>query len=263
MAAQYEFLLDQIFNDFEIKKLNKNKYVNVIFEKLFLLKSRFVSVTSQRNAILQKFTIKFLKIYHSNEVGYDSKLDNLPGTISLNGYFQSWKYADYLIRKNSFKISSHNLCNWYFKMKKYAEIVKPVVLHVRRGDYELVADKFGLLSQEYYLKALNFLPDHLKKREIWVFSNEIRIAKEMFSGNSQYNFKFIESEKSLTPVETLLLMLQGHAHIIANSTFSYWGAYLSQNSEVIIAPTKWFQNMNDPKDLLPPNWLRVQSFWEN
>jgi hypothetical protein len=263
MAAQYGFLLDQIFNDFEIKKVYKNKYLNAIFEKLFVFKGRVVSTASQRSAILQKFTIRFLKIYHSNEVGYDSKLETLPSTISLNGYFQSWKYADYLIRKNSFELSSHNLSNWYFKMKKDAEIVKPVVLHVRRGDYKLVADKFGLLSKEYYLNALSFLPGHLKKREIWVFSNEIHLAKAMLSENGQYNFKFIESEKSSTPVEALLLMLQGHAHIIANSTFSYWGAYLSQNSEVIIAPTKWFQNMNDPKDLLPPNWLRVQSVWEN
>jgi hypothetical protein len=222
-----------------------------------------VSAVSRRSAILQKLVIKFFKTYHSNEVGYDSNLENLPGAISLNGYFQTWKYADFLIRKNNFEISTYNLSNWYFKMKKDAEVVKPVILHVRRGDYKLVADKFGLLSKEYYLNALNFLPGHLKMREIWVFSNEIHLAKAMFSESGQYNFKFIELETSSSPVEALLLMLQGQAHIIANSTFSYWGAYLSQNSEVIIAPTKWFQNMNDPKDLLPPNWLRVQSVWEN
>ena len=60
----------------------KNKYIKVIFEKFFIFKGRVVSAVSRRSAILQKLAIKFFKTYHSNEVGYDSNLETLPGAIS-------------------------------------------------------------------------------------------------------------------------------------------------------------------------------------
>ena len=84
----------------------------------------------------------------------------------------------------------------------------------------------------------------------------------MFKNYVRREVKFISMPLTSNPAEVMYLMSLGSGHIIANSTFSYWGAYLSKKSQIIIAPSKWFKGWEDPKDLINPKWVRVQSEWE-
>ena len=63
--------------------------------------------------------------------------------------------------------------------------------------------------------------------------------------------------------EALILMSKARNFIIANSTFSWWAAMLSNSKGVVVAPEKWYRNMDDPNDLLPHEWCTIPSYWEN
>jgi hypothetical protein len=69
---------------------------------------------------------------------------------------------------------------------------------------------------------------------------------------------FVVPDKDISPSETLELMRYGRAYVIANSSFSWWGAYLRMNHRAsVYAPKKWFKGMEDPADLIPPDWRIV------
>ena len=75
-------------------------------------------------------------------------------------------------------------------------------------------------------------------------------------------FRIVEPPANSDPVESLMLMSKA-AHIaISNSTFSWWAATFSGDDSTVYAPTKWFEQREDPKDLYPDNWVKIQSEWE-
>ena len=258
--TNHGYYLNLLFKDFdEVSLPNETSFIG----KILSFKERVLSYLLRRKNLARTFVFKFFKIYFSDEIGFDEHLIRINSPVSLRGYFQTWKFAAYLKEINKLVPELSNTSGWFEEMKSLAKEVSPVILHIRRGDYRLMAKDFGLLSKIYYLNAINSLPCHLKEREIWVFSNEIQFAEEMFKSETNHNFRFITPPDELNPAESLMLMAQGVAHIIANSTFSYWGSYLSETSEITIAPTKWFRSLEDPKDLYDPKWILVESVWED
>jgi len=190
-------------------------------------------------------------------LGYDL-IGTLTGNTLLIGYFQSYKWAD------EEKIKSKIL---NIKLKKYSKefaflhnkilLDNPTIVHVRRGDY-LQEDNFGVLSESYYRLALTQLSRETAVKKIWLFTDSqeevISVIPEDFRSKT-----FVVPNSRLSPSETLELMRYGSSYIIANSSFSWWGAYLRKNQLTsVYAPLKWFKGMNDPSELLPPDWRIVQ-----
>ena len=194
-----------------------------------------------------------------------------PDNISLYGFFQSWRYFANIqdeIRKDfTFHDDILNPC------KEMVESVEePIMLHVRRGDPNLTDPRGFKWSYtqcssqhppqpiEYYEKALAEFPED---QPVIVFSDSIDWVKEQefFSGD-----RFLHSEPddkyadgSFTPYTDLCLMsLCSHA-IIANSSMSWWGAWLQTNpNKKVIAPKMWFgpdYKDKDTSDLYYPNWI--------
>ena len=145
---------------------------------------------------------------------------------------------------------------------------KPTVsLHIRRGDYTLPQNQtLCELKNDYYLKALKkFKP--IKDYIFLVFSNDIKYAKTQLEGDNMWfvepegidSYSYTSSEKE----DLALLSLCDH-HIIANSTYSWWGAYLSKSStKKIICPTNWV-NFNSHStwmngEYFPKNWINVDN----
>ena len=143
---------------------------------------------------------------------------------------------------------------------------KPTVsIHIRRGDYTLPQNQpLNIITQDYYFKAIteNFKP--IKDYIFLVFSNDIKYAKNMLEGD---NIWFVEPEGldsySYTSSEKddLALLSLCDNHIITNSTYSWWGAYLSKSkNKKIICPTNWlagpsFMNGNH----FPPSWINIDN----
>lgn len=163
----------------------------------------------------------------------------------FTGYLQSEKYfADRTIKfKQPTAMSTRMFLKWFLGQKK-----ETVAVHVRRGDY-VGNPYYHQLPYTYFLEVLEKkIPDLLSKR-IMVFSDDIEYCKSVFPKN----FLFMAGN---TEIEDLFLMSLCDYHVLSNSTFSWWGAYLS-NSKRIICPDKYFAGnglKNDTKDFWPDNW---------
>jgi hypothetical protein len=180
----------------------------------------------------------------------ETLFNNCPDTVSLYGFFQTEKYFKHiedLIRKDfTFKKKISDEC------KEIVEEVfdqDPIALHIRRGDFLINSENHHNLSLDWYEKALKkFDPD----REVIIFSDDIfwASAQELFRPD-----RFIISDGN-SSYHDMFMMTQCSDFIIANSTFSWWGAWLA-NTGRVIAPSKWFGPNNahlDIKDLYCKHW---------
>ena len=180
-------------------------------------------------------------------------LDNCPDNVSLVGYFQSEKYFKHIeddIRK-LFGPKEAALSCWASTQHLFDN---PVALHIRRGDFLINSVHHHNLSMKYYEKALNQFDSD---RQVIIFSDDTDWCKAQ---------PLFESDRFLVcegggPYTDLYLMSQCDDFIIANSTFSWWGAWLSYNKEkVVVYPDKWFGPNNIDKstaDLFPPEWRMI------
>ena len=128
-----------------------------------------------------------------------------------------------------------------------------VSIHVRRGDYlkHKNLQTHGLCSLDYYKKAIDYLLDQKSNLNFFVFSDDLEWCKN--------NFDFVQNifycEGS--PIEDFILMSSCKYNIIANSSFSWWSAFLNQNqNKIIIYPNNWFVN-NDLKIYTPEDWIMI------
>ena len=172
-----------------------------------------------------------------------------PDDVDLYGYFQSEKYfkniENVIRREFTFRARIDTMCSHYMKNKFSGSEV--ISLHVRRGDY-LTDPNFQVLEVEgYYWDAITSLPDC----KILVFSDDVEWAESKFTS------KHCIISKTKNQFIDLCLMTKCDYHIIANSSYSWWGAWLSKSKQVV-APRKWFAgdfaNWNT-KDLYLPDWI--------
>ena len=184
------------------------------------------------------------------------QITNTDNSIKLDGYFQSEKYFSDFSEEIK-KLFSIDQQTENFLQQKYKNIIdnsKTCSIHVRRGDYLNVGDYHPTQTQEYYNKAINFFD---KEETIFViFSDDINWCKQTFE--SLPNKIFIEGNKDF---QDLYLMSKCANNIIANSSFSWWGAWLNQNkNKKVIAPKKWFgpalENHNT-HDLYLEEWITI------
>ncbi len=181
-----------------------------------------------------------------NEFGYGDVI--LPKqNIALGGYFQSYKYFQKYKSEILDLFSPPDEIIDHIRLN-YPNLGNTVALHVRRGNYVNLQDHHHNLSVEYYKNAISYFPDS----KFLVFSDDLDWCKSQFVGDQ---FIFVEEDD----VISLYLMSHCEHNIIANSTFSWWGAWLNQSpNKVVIYPNKWFGPKNsDFKtwDLFPPEWI--------
>ncbi len=199
-------------------------------------------------------------ISHIQEHGFNhTKLVlNKDINYKLFGYFQSEKYFKHHRGHilNVFTLGD----NYLSKLEeKYSDILEnSCSLHIRRGDYIGLQDHHTLVGVEYYKKALhNIYGDDLSKVNILVFSDDIRWCKESLQIPNT-NIHFIANN---IDIMDLYLMSLCTNNIIANSSFSWWGAWLNQNEDKkVVAPKNWFGPHNShlpTKDLLCEDWIII------
>lgn len=183
---------------------------------------------------------------------FDEELfNNCPDDIDLFGYYQTEKYFKHIekeIREDfSFNLNLYNDCKSFFDSLNSESIS----LHIRRGDY-LSNPNHPVQSIEYYENALELLPSDIP---VLIFSDDFNWCskQDIFSDE-----RFMISENSSVDSD-LCMMSMCDYHIIANSSFSWWGAWLA-NSEKVIAPKKWFDGScihKDVKDMKFGNWIDI------
>lgn len=135
----------------------------------------------------------------------------------------------------------------------------PVSVHIRRGDYvsiQKVATVHGALSLEYYQNAMKEMLRKIPNAHFFVFSDDIDWAKQNFP--KEYPLTFVSSP-DIPDYEEMTLMSKCFHHIVANSTFSWWGAWLNKRDDkIVIAPKQWYNDTTkNVSDLVPTTWIRI------
>src|SRR5271169_1652473 len=183
-----------------------------------------------------------------------------PQDCYLVGYWQSEKYFQdmaSIIREDfTFRtpMSSQNE-----QVAEKMRLGNTVSLHVRRGDYAnnpKTKATHGLCSLEYYQAAIQYVSERVEQPHFFIFSDDMAWVKD----NLKLDFprEYVEHNVGGESYNDMRLMSLCQHHIIANSSFSWWGAWLnSRPNKMVIAPQKWFENDNTNQDLYPHGWVKL------
>jgi hypothetical protein len=186
----------------------------------------------------------------------------IPDGVFLSGYWQSEKYfsdAIGVIRDTfAFRRPPSGLNN-SLATQIAAQNATAISLHVRRGDYvhkAAVSQTHGSCSLSYYDAAVRHMASHVKTPHFYVFSDDTDWVRANL--NMPFPHVFVEHNRGSASYEDMRLMSLCRHHIIANSSFSWWGAWLNADPEkIVVAPDKWFNNENVVEDLFLSDWVRL------
>lgn len=187
---------------------------------------------------------------------YWQGFEDLSAETYLSGYWQSERYfisADDIIRKDfrfSTPLSAENL-----ELADNISNSDSISLHVRRGDY-VNNSAYASCSLDYYKSAIEYLTKQLESSTFFIFSDDINWVKENLK--LEHPHIYIDNNQGDQSYNDMRLMSLCKHNIIANSSFSWWGAWLNANeAKTVIAPKKWFNTDLNSKDLIPANWVRL------
>lgn len=211
--------------------------------------------------IEKKITNKFIpnsfskKYYFEKKFEFDPFWQKIKSPKYIEGYFQSEKYfseINQVIRTDFCKKLNENLN----LIKEEMEKSNSVMIHIRRGDYlsnHKSNEIHGLCSVDYYYRSIIELEKINKNMKYFIFSDDMDWVKKNLKIDG--NIKYIENIEN--PTDNVILMSNCKYHVIANSSFSWWGAWLSKANN-IIAPNSWFKTKNiSSEDILPTQWVKL------
>lgn len=180
----------------------------------------------------------------------------------VDGYWQSEKYfidSSEQIRKEFQFKNPPSPANQ--ELLSDINATNAISIHIRRTDYVDNGDLniHGVCSVDYYHQAIELMANKMPDAVFYFFSDDIAWVRQHL--NIPYNNVFVDINDGDTAYEDLRLMLSCKHHIIANSSFSWWGAWLNPNPDkIVIAPKKWFANPEmdkDAKTIVPDEWIRL------
>ena len=189
---------------------------------------------------------------------FDKHIERLSGSIYLDGFWQSPKYfesSSKIIRKELKLKTAPPEPNreWLHQIKR----AKAVSVHVRRGDYLLSNDRWTC-SKGYYDKAMQFIRSHIGDAHFFIFSDDSGWCRDNFSSP---DVTVVYDGSDRNAVDDLDLMAACHHHIIANSSFSWWGAWLADSpDQIVIAPEYWVVGIRTTDDFVSERWKRFHRF---
>lgn len=183
--------------------------------------------------------------------------------VYLDGYFQCEKYFSHIRTEllHEFTFPELDAANTAIQ-QQITKAVNSVSVHIRRGDYlkPFFANVLPVLPLDYYYCALKILQQAYGKLNIFVFSDDATWAKENFVWEDA-DTCFIEQNKGDDSWKDMVLMSACKHHIVANSSFSWWGAWLSTNEGRQFAPFNWFNPQHtrfNIYDIVPQHWEVIQ-----
>jgi hypothetical protein len=193
-----------------------------------------------------------------SDLSYFKNFDYLPNNTYLDGFWQNQTYFLNIrsIILNDLQVRLHP-SEEIKEIQNKIESTNSISIHVRRGDYVTlpIADNYhGTPDLTYYESAINFMTDKVGDHSVYVFSDDIGWCKK--------NLRLVQPTYFVEHKEAdcwdLFLMSKCQHNIIANSSFSWWAAWLNQHAnKVVIAPSKWFTNPLIKHSIIPTDWIQL------
>jgi hypothetical protein len=228
-------------------------------EIIRLTKSNWTSISGRiHRAVQWRLPYYHRLVVEEAYYAFDPEVFKVGRNALIVGYWQSEKFflpIHQTIRKE-FKLKqslSQESLNWANKIQS----CNSISIHVRRGDFIGDTSTNQSLPISYYQHAVEYLLKHCPDPNFFIFSDDLPWAYHNL--NIHISSKYVHFEEKKGDEEELILISLCKNHIIANSTFSWWGAWLCANpGKIVIAPKNW---INDTKinnnDLLPDSWIRI------
>lgn len=276
-ALAFKFNTELVIDDSFFKKGHKLNYATERSYDLLIYKLPVRKVTSIELYFLRPLYLRIVnvisinlgfggiqnsKYFVENSIGINKLINRIGLNCYITGYWQCYKYfenVDDLLRKEfSFpEILDIDLIKVLTKIKKECS----VSIHIRRGDYlnPDISHTHALCSFEYYNNAIIYMNSHLTNISYYIFSDDINWVKENFVLPA--NTTFISGNNGKNNYIDMQLMSECKHNIIANSSFSWWAAWLNTNvNKIIVAPKLWYSNELhnlNTIDLIPDSWVRL------
>ena len=213
--------------------------------------------------ILTRFDVPpFRTISEETSFAFSPEVLSASPGVRLNGYLQSYKYFEDVkdqIREQLY--SPVDPSPWFLETQNTLTSMGPwIAVHVRRGDYlnKGTRDVHGIVSGSYYSDALQMMRTLIPDATPVIFSDDPESSRQMLGGEYP-NTIFMASPPTSKSIESVILMSLSAGAVIANSSFSWWGAWLGDRANrPVIAPRPWMDDPNvHERDLFPAGWLTL------
>ena len=242
---------------FDIEKAQENHY-GYELDKVFHIDSYKQAKNYRRlKRHWPRLETKFHTIKQENSLKYSSELflSHHWGTI-YEGFWQSEKFflpVETKVR-TAFSFQEEILNEKTKETAVFLNSSNSVSVHIRRGDYLQHTDVFGLCTNEYYGEAITIIKDRIDSPTFVFFSDDIEWVRHNINCDNAIYISWNPGEDSW---QDMYLMSHCKHNIIANSSFSWWGAWLNPNIEkIVVAPKQWFLYSNN-YDIIPEKWIKL------
>jgi hypothetical protein len=259
IAASNSHSKDSDLTSFELP--GNFKYTNPKFLPIRLQARKVFDSLAFRVPILARPLIHFLGIYLDpplSSFNSNRKFLESTGPLRMKGFFLSYGYLRALQRNGMFtsiELVAPSL--WFQGLKTQVEIIDPIIMHIRRGDYLFHQDSLGVLSEQYFERAMKIALEGDINRAVWVFSNDLESISD-WKFLSAGNIQLINEPDGVDPAEVLKLFTLSSALVISNSTFSFFGGMLNAKNPKVFCPIPTSKAPNiHSKDWFPPEWISV------
>jgi hypothetical protein len=256
-----------VFSNSETLGTGSTKVRNTYWNNLLYKLKPFLIYDFSNFSIIKEIDFTFNDI--TLEINKNKTINN---NICLLGYYQSYKYFqdnfELIYRLLGIKKQKETLLELYSS----SNLENTVSMHFRLGDYKLFPTIYPIMTYEYYKESLLYIENNNQNNQNHNSCNlsvlffcededleDVNIIIERLKPEFPKN-NFIRASNSLKDWEQMLLMSCCKHNIIANSSFSWWGAYLNLTPDKIVCyPEVWFVNNTDTKDLCPLEWSKIIS----
>ena len=283
---QYAFAKYVEKNSGEKSKLDFSAYTELLNDDIrkprllkFNLSSSVASDEEIKRATMLKLGGKYLSFQYRVKIFLEA--------VFNPKYFLEWKRGEFISLN---KIMKHSYFDGYWQSIDYIEPIKEqlfrdfipnnelsdkakeqmeemqahdsVFVGIRKGDYTADAsarNHFGVITNSYYLKAMEYISSKVESPVFYIFSNDIEWCQQNLDFKN-YKVVFRDKEMQTDDFEELMIMSSCKHAIISNSTFNWWGAYLIKNPvKEIVCPLRWF-NDNTPINIIPTGWNKIEAY---
>lgn len=242
-----------VHNDFELDKVFG---ISCPFADLYEIKSLGYRKANHLTEFLKKTPLRKRTVYNNESYAFDKKVLQMDGYY-LEGYWQSEKYFSDIREKI---LDTYRFPEFTTKrQQEYAGQIREscsVSVHIRRGDYLNYSYLQNICTLDYYRSAMQYFREkYPQDAEFYIFTNDILWAKENFQ---EKDCHFVTGNNGPDSFRDMQLMSLCKDNIIANSSFSWWGAWLNRNPEkTVIAPERWINSPADETiDVIPEKWIK-------
>lgn len=203
--------------------------------------------------------------YHTQNISQENSLQfsdqyfKPSGAINIfDGYWQSEKYFTDSSKKirSLYHFNEELLNDSSRQLKNSMNECAYVSVHIRRGDYLSLSDHLGICNISYYQKAISYIKTTVKNPIFVFFSDDIPWVKEHFQEKSAI---YVDWNQGKDSWQDMYLMSRCKHNIVANSSFSWWGAWLNNNPlKIVVAPKQWFK-YSPNYDIIPDGWITIDA----